>query len=718
MHAAGRALGYTRRLVRLSRAATGLSLFAIVAACGGQEDGVDQVGVPRPDGATRDGSVGRPLGDSAPLGTDVGAEAFADAPTETAADATLAALDAGDATLEDATDDTLPEAPLDAAAAEAALDAPADVADGAEDATDAGCDDPCLEGDGKCVSGELSTCTLDTHGCTAWAPPTACGAHSICEEKLYRASCTCQPGGVPGDAGCVQVIGAPRPIAPLSTATATSQSPTLHWSLAPGTDGAEVDLCSDRACTSPVTFGAPGSSAAVPSALTAGVHYWRLRGTSGGSAGTDTSPVWEFFVGARSASADTSWGTTPDVNGDGFADVLVGLTDTSRYADVDVYLGGAGGVATTPAVIDGPTTGFGTFGVLNVTIASAGDVDGDGYSDVVVGVLSENAYSDVGAVNYYRGGPGGLGSTMTSLFSEGVPGYTEGYESVAVAPVGDVNGDGYADIITSGAYDTDAVYVLLGSATGLSTVPITITTPGPTNFGSSIAGAGDVNGDGYGDILVAAGAFYLNSGGTYLYLGGPDGPSTTPIELPSGGSALACAGDVNGDGFADIVVGSAVLFGGPNGIASMPFPLVEPPDGTDNFFGGSIASAGDVDGDGFADVLVGAESSNGGTGRAYVYRGSASGPVATPIELDGTSDFGTLVAGAGDVNGDGFADILVGAPAPYESLTSPPQGTILLYWGAATGPSSTPVLLGMFDGYTFANLEPIDVSALRPRQSI
>jgi len=111
--------------------------------------------------------------------------------------------------------------------------------------------------------------------------------------------------------------------------------------------------------------------------------------------------------------------------------------------------------------------------------------------------------------------------------------------------------------------------------------------------------------------------------------------------------------------------------GDPSGITATPAVLMPPPDGTDNFFGGSVASAGDVDGDGFADVLVGAESSNGGTGRAYVYRGSASGPVATPIEIDGTSDFGSLAAGAGDVNGDGFADILVGAPAPSTAAVPP-----------------------------------------------
>ena len=214
------------------------------------------------------------------------------------------------------------------------------------------------------------------------------------------------------------------------------------------------------------------------------------------------------------------------------------------------------GVATTPVVIDGPTTGYGTFGVLNTAIASAGDVNGDGYSDVVVGVTSENAQTEVGAVNFYLGGPGGLGSTMTEVFSEGLPGYAEG-QTVAVAGVGDVNGDGYADVLTNGVYANDEVYLLLGGPAGLSTVPITISTIGST-YGSTIGAAGDVNGDGYGDFLVAAGV------ATYLYLGGASGPSSTPITLPLADASHACADDVNGDGLSDLHAGHDGLLRGPD----------------------------------------------------------------------------------------------------------------------------------------------------------
>ncbi len=114
-------------------------------------------------------------------------------------------------------------------------------------------------------------------------------------------------------------VAAPRPIAPLSTATTTSQRPTFRWALAAGTDGAQVDICRDRACASVVTtFVASGARGAPSSALAAGVYFWRLHGAVNGAVGSDVSAVWEIAIGARSAPVDTSWGGGPDVNGDGY----------------------------------------------------------------------------------------------------------------------------------------------------------------------------------------------------------------------------------------------------------------------------------------------------------------------------------------------------------------------------------------------------------------
>ena len=194
--------------------------------------------------------------------------------------------------------------------------------------------------------------------------------------------------GVGGGAGAGATQGsgpppAPRLIAPLSTATVTSKRPTLRWVLAGGTDGAHVEICRDRACTMTITaFDADGANGAPPDPLPSGVLFWRVFGRRVDTTGTTPSATWEMTVGARSAPIVASWGTTPDVNGDGFADVLVGAVG-GGYGDAGrayVYLGGQGGPAQSPATIltgDAPGRYFGG------SVASAGDVNGDGFADVV-----------------------------------------------------------------------------------------------------------------------------------------------------------------------------------------------------------------------------------------------------------------------------------------------------------------------------------------------
>ncbi len=642
-------------------------------------------------------------------GDDAASDASADATSLTPDASTLdAALDAppdAPAAVQDA-------GPADAAnAADAAPDAPPDAP---ADAADAGCH-PCLVGDARCVSGALASCIAvdGDGGCTTFSPPIACGANALCQERLYRAWCACQPGAVDdgSGAGCVQVIGAPRLIGPLSTATVTTRNPTLRWELAPGTDGAQIDLCWDRACDTyaPLQYTASGSSITLSSAvltsfpggmLDTGVQFWRARGMSAGRLGTATSPVWEFFVGARDAANDTSWGTTPDVDGDGYPDVIIGNTNPMQLVDVVVYPGGSSGIGSTPTVVHGFQTGFGEFGVLGTTIASAGDVNGDGYSDVVLGIGSYNSNFPVGAVNLMLGGPGGLAGPGTQVLAEGINSYQSSYGTVSVVAVGDVNGDGYADVLTTGGTVAPEAYLLTGGPTGLSTTPITLTSPGSGGSGAAVAAAGDVNGDGYGDFLVS---FWGD--GTYLYLGGSGGPQS-PVAVSGG--AGGCAGDVNGDGFADLFSGAGVAFGGPSGLATTSVSLAASVDGGAAASLGCCAemtAAGDVDGDGYGDIVGGApHPGTTAAGRVYLFKGGPNGPTGAPIEVDGSgSNFGVVVSGAGDVNLDGYADILAGDTTTTAIGGGPsmPQGTVSLVLSGKMGFVTPPVVMSSFWAYSF-----------------
>ncbi len=186
--------------------------------------------------------------------------------------------------------------------------------------------------------------------------------------------------------------------------------------------------------------------------------------------------------------------------------------------------------------------------------------------------------------------------------------------------------------------------------------------PGGTQFqgrfGETVAAAGDVNGDGYGDVVVGApreAGTLVNEGGAYLFLGSAQGSSPTHAWVyrsgqaeSATGNAVASAGDVNGDGFADVLVGVqewdtvanqtagkvAVFHGGPAGLPATPtYELFSPIPVDGQFFGLALAPAGDVNGDGFADVLVGAFGGEEPTplrGVAFVFHGGPSGLAATP----------------------------------------------------------------------------------------
>jgi hypothetical protein len=454
-----------------------------------------------------------------------------------------------------------------------------------------------------------------------------------------------------------------------------------------------------------MSIDATGTSAAPTNDLPTGVSFWRLLGTVGTTVGSTSSPVWEVKVGARTAASDTSWGAMVDVNGDGYEDVLVASAISSPPSSppnavgyVRAFLGGPSGLASTPATTltdpTGANTGFGG-------IAAAGDVNGDGFADVVVSADATN--NDQGRIYVFYGSASGL-STIPSATIDGPDG-TETFFGEEISGAGDVNGDGYADVVVGTG--TVVAHVYLGSPTGLSASPArTLNSPAAgVGFGNSVAGVGDINGDGFGDLVIGASGANSNVGGAYLYLGSTTGIATEPsatISPPPGawvfGTQVVAAGDVNGDGLADVLIASQgtvgsggpvatayVFLGGTGGLATAPQASI--------VVGGiipTVSSAGDMNGAGFAAIVVTNYQASTQTGTASIYVGGLTGIRPTAfVTLVGPSgpgsQFGRAVT-TGDVNGDGFSDLIIGAPA----LT---PGDVYLYPGStgafATSPGTT-----------------------------
>jgi hypothetical protein len=470
----------------------------------------------------------------------------------------------------------------------------------------------------------------------------------------------------------------------------------------------------------------------------------------GSALGLATSPAWTVSGDENADQFGWQVAAAGDVNGDGYADVIVGamMHDAGGGANANrgrayVYLGGASGLATSPAWTGSGDENNGAYGF---SVATAGDVNGDGYSDVIVGASQHDvgAGADRGQAYLYLGSPSGLAATAASTVSGDENNALFG---ASVATAGDVNGDGYADIIV-GAYAHDAgagananrgrAYVYLGSASGLAATPLW-TGSGDENgasYGACVSTAGDINGDGYADILVSAylhdagGGAGADRGRAYLYVSGAGGPASIPGWTRSGdenlaffGETLSTAGDVNGDGYADVIVGAkghdagagqaadrgrAYIFLGSGGTLSQNPIWTVSGDENSDVFAHSVATAGDTNDDGFSDVVVGAYGHDAGAGaaanrgRAYAYLGSGGGPPTSPA-WTGSGDedialYGRSVASAGDVNGDGYSDWIVGAYAHDAggAVNSNP-GRAYLYLGAGSGLSSTAAWTGSGD---------------------
>ncbi len=489
-----------------------------------------------------------------------------------------------------------------------------------------------------------------------------------------------------------------------------------------------------------------------------------------------------------------------DVNGDGYDDLIIGAPggDPNGDSSGETYLvyGGAsapgtGGVLDLSRLaLDG--NGFTLAGIdeldnAGFSVSSAGDVNGDGYDDLIIGAFGVGAVQGEydttpgpGEAYVVYGGATGADLVLDRSTLDGTRGFAlTGIDAgdrsgFSVSSAGDVNGDGYDDLII-GAYGADPngnssgeTYIVYGgaSAPGIGGVLDLGALDGSNGFtltgideydnsGSTVSSAGDVNGDGYDDLIIGASGADpdgdSNAGETYIIYGGASAPGTDGVldlsaldgtngfiltgvdAYDNSGFSVSSAGDVNGDGYDDLIIGARnadpnggdsgetyIVYGGASAPGTGGVLDLSTLNGSDGFTltgineddqsGSSVSSAGDVNGDGYDDLIIGASGADpdgdSNAGETYIVYGGASAPgiggVLDLSDLDGTNGFiltgidagdlsGLSVSSAGDVNGDGYDDLIIGARYGDPNGNRNAGETYVIYGGATGTESLTPV---------------------------
>lgn len=414
--------------------------------------------------------------------------------------------------------------------------------------------------------------------------------------------------------------------------------------------------------------------------------------------------------------------------------------------------------------------GVGTAFFSGASVSAAGDVNGDGVDDLIIGAPGAPHGSDYDGHSYvvFGGAGAGVGGSLDLASLDGSNGFalngvTRGdYSGWSVSAAGDVNGDGIDDVIVGafkagpgGRTDAGQSYVIFGgAAVGASGSVDLASLDGSSGFalngvasgdhsGHKVSGAGDVNADGVDDLIIGAryadpngnskaGQSYVVFGGAAVGAGGSidlaslDGSSGFALNGVAAGDesgySVNAAGDVNGDGIDDLIIGalradpngkskagqSYVVFGGVGVGAGGRLDLASL-DGSDGFAlngaqvgeysGLSVSGAGDVNEDGIDDLIIGAPFANSFVGRSYVvFGGTGVGARGSfnLASLDGSNGFalngvadddisGTWVSGAGDVNGDGSDDLIIRAPYADPNNRAFAGQSYVVFGGAGVG---------------------------------
>ncbi len=372
------------------------------------------------------------------------------------------------------------------------------------------------------------------------------------------------------------------------------------------------------------------------------------------------------------------------------------------------------------------------------TVANVGDLNGDGHDELViadVGYWVEDAGEyQQGKIFGYNGNETAI-STTADWTIQASSGFRYADFGQSVAGAGDVNGDGYDDLIVGapadGEYAEGVVYGYYGSASGVDTTTASWTANTTDvdegvfgEFGYVVTGLGDLNNDGYDDVAVYDGeandAREPGMSQVSVYLGSSTGLATTASWHYDSNGDLADLGehaiwlagaDVNGDAYADLIFGNpedgeygsvSAFYGSASGLRLRPdFRMAARTKGL-SMYGWSTANAGDVNNDGYDDVIVGAPGADHDEdyeGTAVVYYGSSTGlstlrkwQVESNME---DAELGYAVTSALDANGDGYGDIIVAAPGYYQETLhdyeTESTGRVWIYAGSATGMVKRPL---------------------------
>jgi hypothetical protein len=432
-------------------------------------------------------------------------------------------------------------------------------------------------------------------------------------------------------------------------------------------------------------------------------YYWHVRGCGDGRC-TSWSEVRYLDVGRNPT----------DFNGDGYSDLVIGnssasVNGVSNAGTVYVSFGvRPATVVATLLPVDVASLNF-----YGTAVASAGDVDGDGFADLAI---SAQMADQSGRVYLHRGGPN-WPETMPSQILENPEGQTVAFFGSSLVG-GDIDGDGRADLVVAAERQDDPatsegrvfIYAGQSSSTGLTTVPSwVLSNPAHQangHFGSSLA-LGDFDGDGYADLAITADTQDV-VGRVFLYAGRSNGVRDSPTATLDAPTAVTGAnfgrplatGDFDGDGYADLAVSAAqedigglnavgrvyLFHGGPDGIAdrSAPWRILDNPTGLMNSFYGFKLAVADFNGDGFDDLAVSAPYHDSAKGRVYVYLGASDGLPAMPSKTLSDPDpasnndfFGVVLATGDRLIADGIGDLFVGARRG--------NGMIFLFDGAFGG---------------------------------